>query len=264
MPQVTGSKQEHLIVVPDQPGKRLAKRLVYWLLFGLFSVGSFLLGEYLGMASQQSALVERDLLRAELAEKRAEIEALAQEVTTLRVGADIDRQSTDTVRLTIKQLEEEKFQLQQDLAFYKNIMAPKSADKGLRIQKYDLQRAEQPGHYRLKLMLTQVSDNNSLLSGLATVSVVGRQEGIEKSLALKDLSDEVSEQNIRLGFRYFQNIPGPDERFAELVIPEGFEPDYVLVVAQSRGPKPKRVEQKIPWQFEETVADASESKTQGD
>ncbi|WP_426414613.1 DUF6776 family protein [Aestuariirhabdus sp. LZHN29] len=264
MAQVTGTKQEHLIVVSDQPGKRLLKKLVYWLLFTLFSVGSFLVGEYLGMESQQSALVERDLLRAELALKRGEIEALTQEVTALRVGADVDRQSTDAVRLNIKQLEEEKFQLQQDLSFYKNIMAPKSADKGLRVQKYELHRTDQPGRFRFKLMLTQVSDSNRLLSGLATVSLVGRQEGIEKSLALKDLSEEVKDQNIRLGFRYFQNIPGPGERYAEMVIPEGFEPDYLLVVAQSRGPKPKRVEQKIPWQFEEAVTDASESKTQSD
>ncbi|MCL6415326.1 hypothetical protein MIB92_06665 [Aestuariirhabdus sp. Z084] len=259
MIRVTGTKQEHLIVVPDQPGKRLLKKFFYWLLFGAFSVGSFLLGEYLGMQSQQTALVERDLLRVELAQKRAEIEGLTQEVTTLRVGADVDRQSTDNVRLTIKQLEEEKFQLQQDLSFYKNIMAPKSEDKGLRIQKYDLQKTEQIDRFRLKLMLTQVSDNNRLLSGLATVSLVGRQDGIEKSLSLKDVSEQVSVQNIKLGFRYFQNIPGPDERFAELVIPQGFEPDYVLVVAQSRGPKPKRVEQKIPWQFEEAVTDAPES-----
>ncbi len=256
---VTGTKQEHLRVVADHPGKRFLGRLFYIVLLCACTAGGFFFGEYLSIQSQQSAAVERDLLLQELARSRGEVEALEQEVTTLRVGADIDRQSTGEVRLTIKKLEEEKFQLQQDLSFYKNIMAPDSTDKGVRIQKFNLLETDQPGRYRIKVMISQVSDSNNLLSGMATVSIVGSQDGIEKSLSLSDVSEEVKTQNIKLGFRYFQNIPGPDERYAELDIPAGFKPDYVLVVAQSRGKKPKRIEQKFMWTFEEKVSDAPES-----
>lgn len=256
---VRGSKQDHLRVVPDYPGTRLRKRFVFALLLCICSVGGFLLGEYMSLGQQRSATVERDSLREELARKRGEIATLEQEVTSLRMGANIDRQSTDAVRSTIRQLEEEKFQLQQDLSFYKNIMAPNTADKGIRIQKIDLLRAEKPRQYRLKVMISQVSDSNTMLSGTATISVVGRQDGVEKTLPLKDLTEEVSANDIKLGFRYFQNIPGPDERYAELTLPVNFEPDYLLVVAKSRGAKPKHIEQKHMWNFKEKMSDASKS-----
>ena len=50
--------------------------------------------------------------------------------------------------------------------------------------------------------------------------------------------------DIRLQFRYFQNIEG------ELIVPENFEPESVQIVAESEGQNAKTVRKSFVWLVE--------------
>ena len=72
--------------------------------------------------------------------------------------------------------------------------------------------------------------------------MVGREtDGEVRSFALKDLSNDVSGDQIRLGFRYFQNVTG------EMVLPEGFTPERIELVSKSTGRDAVEVEKKFGW-----------------
>ena len=75
---------------------------------------------------------------------------------------------------------------------------------------------------------------------MVAVNLIGKKKGAQEVIALRDISDR-KELGIKFKFRYFQNIEG------ELVLPEGFEPSALQVVAQSKGKKASRIEQSYEW-----------------
>ena len=108
-------------------------------------------------------------------------------------------------------------------------MAPSSNDRGLRVSKIDIAALENAGSFRYSIMLTQVADNSSYISGLAAVNFVGLRNGERVILPLRDLDSSVTDLGVKFRFRYFQEISG------ELQLPEQFVPEQVQVVLQSNG-----------------------------
>ncbi len=66
----------------------------------------------------------------------------------------------------------------------------------------------------------------------------------EISIPLSDLSASEQNEEIRLQFRYFQNIEG------ELVLPENFEPTKVQILAVAEGENGKTVQKSFGWLVE--------------
>ena len=53
--------------------------------------------------------------------------------------------------------------------------------------------------------------------------------------------DKEKTDAVKFRFRYFQNING------EMILPEGFQPREVMVVAQSSGRNAQRLEKTFDW-----------------
>jgi hypothetical protein len=79
------------------------------------------------------------------------------------------------------------------------------------------------------------------LEGHVNVTLAGRQGGQQRRVALREISPEQDEDNIRLRFKYFQNVEG------ELVIPDGFVPERIEISAIAETPVAKRVDQAFEW-----------------
>ena len=133
--------------------------------------------------------------------------------------------------------------LEQEVAFYKGIMAPGSADKGLRISRIDLD-AISANQYSYAVMMTQVVDNTNYVQGEVAVNVIGLRSGEQEVIALRDLDENISELGIPFRFRYFQELKGV------LNLPDGFIPQQLQVVMQSRGQNSQRVEETRNWNSE--------------
>jgi len=156
----------------------------------------------------------------------------------------VDRRAADDFRETVRQLSDEVARLEQDVAFYKGIMAPGSGDKGLRVSKIDIVPGDRPDQYTYSVMLTQVVDNSSYIQGQAAVNVVGVRDGEKVVLPLRDLDAEVDGLGIVFRFRYFQEIKGT------MTVPANFIPEQVQVVLQSQGSNSQRVEETRLWSSE--------------
>jgi hypothetical protein len=59
--------------------------------------------------------------------------------------------------------------------------------------------------------------------------------------ALRDISDEQDQLDIRLRFKYFQTIEG------ELALPTGFEPERIQIAAVATEPVGKSIDQYYSW-----------------
>lgn len=245
MAAVKGSKQYKLEVVPYRPVRRWTIRIL--LVIGVIAL--VMLAHWYAtreaLKFQQAALAERDQLKQSLAESRAEVERLRQEVANLRLGAEVDKAASEDVRNEVIDLKAQIAELQEDISFYRGLMAPNAESKGLTVGSLNILSTGVERHYHYKLVLQQFATNHKLLNGSLNFTIVGRQNDLPMNLALKDVSSSVSSTDIRLGFRYFQNIEG------EMVLPEGFEPIRVEISARVRTPKPATVEKKFGWIVEE-------------
>ncbi|QQD25144.1 hypothetical protein GJQ55_11995 [Venatoribacter cucullus] len=241
MAVVKGSQQERLVIRQYQPWERFRRAVYFLLLIALVGVGGYYGGLYDSMSRIQQLTLERDSLSSELQAAERSIASFTQRVNVLEKGGEVDRKATEGIRQTVKELKAQISTLEEEVSFYKGIMAPSSNDRGLRVSKIDIAALENVGSFRYSIMLTQVADNSSYISGLAAVNFVGLRNGERVILPLRDLDSSVTDLGVKFRFRYFQEISG------ELQLPEQFVPEQVQVVLQSTGGKAQRVEQTIDW-----------------
>lgn len=246
MSAVKGSKPTRMVVVPYRPYARLTLVVAVVVLVLLTGVSSYFIGKYRGTSEEAGLLAERDSLRQELAQKAAEAEELSQQVANLRLASEVDRASNEDVRNQVIELKEKIANLEQDIAFYRNLMAPNENQRGLTIGSVDVISTGIPRRYNFKVVVQQFAINHQVLNGSLNITIVGYDGEEARRIPLKDLSDQVDEEDIKLRFRYFQNIEG------QLQLPEGFEPERIELVAKSTGQNGTTVEKKFGWLTQES------------
>lgn len=241
MAVVKGSLQEQLVIRQYQPWERFRRFVYLLLLVTLVGAGGYFAGLYDSMNRIRDLATERDLLQNNLDDADQTISNLTQRLGVLEKGGEVDRKATEGIRQTVKELKAQIATLEEEVSFYKGIMAPSGNDRGLRVSKIDIVPLENANRYRYAIMLTQVADNSSYISGLAAINFVGLSNGERVILPVRDLDPAVTELGVKFRFRYFQELAG------ELTLPAQFVPEQVHVVLQSTGGKAQRVEQSIEW-----------------
>lgn len=238
-------------VRPRDPRRAWRMRLVL-LLLALAIPAAFHAGVRWQARSTQADLAEYQAARMRVAEQEQEIERLRQRLAVVGSGEKVAQQANEQSRLTIKLLEEQIFKQQQDLAFYKGVLAPASRREGLRIRTFELQATDTQRVFRYKMLLSRVGKDDKPLEGQLQVTVEGRQDDKDVSLELASLDQGgealLRNRSIPFSFKHFQAIPEAG-RFAELKLPEGFTPRQVRVRAEVKGEKP--LERTFNWIDEE-------------
>jgi hypothetical protein len=246
MTAVKGNKPTRLMVVPYRPYARLLMRTGFVLATLLVVAVSYFVGKHHGVGLQKSAIAERDSLRIELLSKNAEIEGLSQQVANLKLASEVDKASSEGVRNEVITLKSQIAALEEDISFYRGLMAPTENRRGLTIGSVDVIATGVPRRYSFKIVVQQLATNHQVLNGSLRANVVGYEGGQARSIPLKDLSSDISDEAIRLRFKYFQNIEG------QMELPEDFEPERIELVASSTGRDGVSVEKKFGWLVHES------------
>jgi len=245
MATVKGSKQYKMQVVAYRPVIRAIRNITFLLVVAAGIAGAFFYGNFKGTEIQKEAIEERDSLRLLLSDTVKEAESYRQQVANLNLGAQVDRKANEGVRQEVIELKNQIAELQADISFYRGLMSPAADKRGLTIGSLDVIETAVPRTYEYKLVIQQLANNHQVLSGYLNFVVVGRSAGEETRIHLKDLSSRVSAENIKLRFRYFQNFEGT------IILPEGFEPSRIELMAKSAGSKPAQVSKKFGWLVQE-------------
>jgi competence protein ComGF len=170
---------------------------------------------------------------------------LRRQIAILDRSSVMDQLATEEVQETIIGLRDRVAQLEQDIVYYRQVVSAETEDTGLIISQLDIDVTRESNRYRYKLVLRQQdADGDTFLIGHVNINLVGSQGEEKQILSLRDLSAEQDQLDIRLRFKYFQNIEG------ELVLPENFVPDRLQVAAVSVGPVEKSINQNFSWVVE--------------
>ncbi len=243
MPNVVkGSKQERMIVVPYRPGRRLVITLGLAFFVLLSTMGGAYFGFTRGFDAQREELNSRRELDAMLQAVSIENEELRRRLALAEREAEVDQLAAQEVSGELNDLQARIAELESDLQYYHKVVSEQTDSTGLMISRFDLTPTAKQNTKRYKLVLRQQdADGDTYLEGHVNVTLAGRQAGQQRRLALREISSEQDEDNIRLRFKYFQNIEG------ELVVPDGFVPERVEISAIAESPVAKRVDQAFEW-----------------
>ena len=241
MAAVKGSKLHQMVVVPYRPYYKAMNFIAFLFVMAVFGWLTYEFGNNQGLELKVEVVREKDLISKELGEAKALISEMRQEIANLTVGGEIDNQANEEVRQTIENQQNLLAAQNEEISFYKGVMLPNVANKGLRIERLDVS-SNVPGRVRYSLLLTQVVDKHDYVQGGVRISLLGQNDGQEETIQVSESGRDKAEA-IKFRFRYFQNIIG------ELQLPEGFVPREVMVVVQSSGLNAQRLEKTFDWRL---------------
>ena len=246
MPNVVkGSKHEKMIVVPYRPGRRFVLVALLVLGVAVSAVGGFMFSYSNTLRSQQSEQATQQELNELLIGAETKNSELRRQIAILDRSSVMDQRATEEVQTTIIGLRDRVAQLEQDIVYYRQVVSAETEDTGLIISQLDIDVTRESNRYRYKLVLRQQdADGDTFLTGHVNINLVGSQGEEKQILSLRDLSAEQDQLDIRLRFKYFQNIEG------ELVLPDNFIPDRLQVAAVSVEPVGKSINQDFSWVVE--------------
>lgn len=185
-------------------------------------------------AAEKRAVAEDQEQRLELENKR-----LNARVAELEMARRLDRDAYGQIEATLGDLQSQLARQSDDLAFYRSIVSPADGIQGLRIQRFEVRPGDEPRQVRLTLTLVQAMRHESIVAGLAQITLLGVKDGVPARFSVGDLLGK-PQAELPFSFRYFQTIE------QAVVLPEGFEPFETEVRVRSsklRAP----VQQAFAW-----------------
>ena len=211
----------------------------FWWLLPVVLVGVAVLAYLLGASGgpARSPAERLEALRDGYNQDR--MDELRAELTELRMATTVDSTAAEEVRAGFRDLQEQIASLEEEVAFYRSLMAPEELAKGLHIEKMLLHGTERPGVFSYDLVIAQTVTRHSWQQGDVYFEVHGAIAGERAVLALTEIAT-IPEYPLSFRFRYFQNYSG------EFALPDDFTPETVIVTLD-RGEAGEVVQERYDW-----------------
>jgi hypothetical protein len=180
-------------------------------------------------------------LRDQLLASRDEARRLKEQVALLETSDKVKAEAYRQVEGQLGELQVRIQEQQEDLAFYRGIVAA-DEQTGLRVQDFGVFQGVD-GAFKLRLVLAQALRNNNKVAGIVELDIEGERGGEPAVLGLRDVSAEGDKQ-LDFSFRYFQNLT------TSLLLPEDFAPTRVKIRLRPRSGGQKNVEASFDWEVQ--------------
>ena len=187
--------------------------------------------------AEQRSVLQEGVGRLEFENKR-----LHAKVAELEMARRLDRDAYGQIERTLGGLQSQLARQSDDLAFYRSIVSPADGIQGLRVQRFEVLPGEEPRQVKLKLTLVQAMRHESVVAGLAQITLIGMQGDAPARHSVGELLGKPRAE-LPFSFRYFQTVE------QTVSLPEGFQPfetDVRVHSTKLRSP----VQQTFPWKIE--------------
>ena len=173
---VKGSKQERMVVVPYRPGWRMFFITAFIAGAVISALVGFAYGYYQTLLTQETAQAGHAELERELESVQLENSDLNRQIAILDRSSVMDQHANREVQETISGLRDRVAELEQDIVYYRGVVAEEIEDSGLIISRLDIDGTNDPRIYNYKLVVRQRdADGDTYLLGHVNVSLLGRK-----------------------------------------------------------------------------------------
>jgi len=237
---IVADNMGRLVVKPHRPA-----RITVLLLLGalLLVITGWLLVHYGHwryiydeMADNRNAKVLWEINRS----LEAETIRLRERVAILGHSAEVENRAASDVQETLRHLQDEIFDLREELSFYQGIVVATRTATGLTVQGLYVEPLAQEHRYRYKLVLTHVTRSDRVAEGTVNMVVEGDLYGISRRFRLQEITDR-SPVDLSFRFKYFHKLEGA------MVLPDGFQPRRIFVELHPKDKTQPKVERIFEW-----------------
>jgi hypothetical protein len=165
---------------------------------------------------------------------------LRQQLADLETSRVSGQKERDELARTIGAQQDQLARLSQDLSFYRGIVANGDAAPGIKIERFELAKADDGNRFRLRFALMQTGRPEGAVSGTLQISLQGTSSGRPATLAMPAIAPD-KRATTSFSFRFFQDI----EQL--LALPAGFVPADIIVEARVNRAGAMPLRQVFPW-----------------
>ncbi|MGA7800856.1 MAG: DUF6776 family protein [Gammaproteobacteria bacterium] len=183
---------------------------------------------------------ERSRLTGQLAALKGHSDDLEAKLALVQRSGQVDRRAYADVKKQLTTLQDQLFKQREELAFYRGIVTPGEAKSGLHVQAFNVDYGALPNHFRFRLVLTQVRQNERWVNGVVRLSVLGIDKGKPRRLELNEITAPKTKE-LAFRFKYFQNLE------AQVELPNGFIPQSVEIKVVPSGRHESALERTFSW-----------------
>lgn len=212
-------------------------------LVSIYSLGRYLAVEDLFQTKQLLSETEEILNNTQNAYGDITESLVLEKQSTL-----VESLSNQDLIENIKSLELELKSMQEELRFYRNIMAPEKGANGLNVDQLAITKVDSEGRFHFRLTIIQAQKQAQFLKGNVEITLFGE----DNNNPINQLSYRFTElgtfkkSDFKFQFKYFQNIQG----FIQL--PDNFMPQRLVVMAKTKGLRKNQTAKfETVWQAEE-------------
>ncbi len=232
------------LIIKPQKSRLWYITVGFLLLFLLVTI--YVAGRYLSLADLASTKEELVISQMHLAETQNALDRASESLVMQKQSSQVDNQSNQELVNSVKNMQQTQNDLEEELKFYRKIMAPERDREGLAIDAMKISQADRSDEFHFRLTLIQAGKQSQFLKGDIVLRLSGLLNGKNTEYDFRELGT-FKVKHFQFQFKYFQNIQG----FIHL--PSGFEAKKLTVAAKTKGRrKNQKVEKQMVWQPEES------------
>ncbi len=233
-----------LVVRPHYPLRQTVMAVVGLILLGVGGWVVFEYGQWQQLYARMTAVASQSKpnLEGESAEQLTTAnERLRQRVAILERAAQIDHEASLRLQRHVRTLQNDAFELREEVEFYRSVVSAARGASGLKIQGFRVSMLGEGLHYHYKLVLTNLNKDDKVSNGNVLIEIRGRDHGAQRKLNLAQLGDGPRDATLPFSFIHFHRLEG------DFTLPEGYVPENVRVVVRELAAKEPREERIYDW-----------------
>lgn len=168
-------------------------------------------------------------------------DAFRNRISELETRAELDKQALNTLMESLANSRGVITELEGELAFYREVMAPEQRAEGVRVRLPRFSPTADPLRWRYELVVQQGKPTENRFIGELKLRLVGSVHNQPEIFELANLDERLAGEPLPINFRYFQRFEG------EVLLPPGFTPQRVEIDVLVRKPKTDRVSVTHDW-----------------
>jgi hypothetical protein len=227
----TGRRQK----LKNYMGTPITANRVAWSLTAILGLGlsagvAFYFGYDYGLQSVGASAGEVKQLRLSAQQQQKELLQLNNDLVALKQDRDIAIQTAKKLQEDNKNQLASVADMQEQIMLFQRLLGAKGSTNTLSIENVTIKKIAD-NQFQYRLLLTQVTNNQTDISGKATVRILGMTK-----------NQVITAVPVDFRFQYFKSVTG------SMTLPVGFQADSIEITLQVLGKKATKIEKRFKWE----------------
>ncbi|MBH1971315.1 hypothetical protein FK216_08850 [Moraxellaceae bacterium AER2_44_116] len=216
-------------------GTPITANRVAWSLTAILGLGlsagvAFYFGYDYGLQSVGASAGEVKQLRLSTQQQQKELLQLKNDLVSLKQDRDIAIQTAKKLQEDNKNQLASVADMQEQIMLFQRLLGAKGSTNTLSIENVTIKKIAD-NQFQYRLLLTQVTNNQTDISGKATVRILGMTK-----------NQVITAVPVDFRFQYFKSVTG------SMTLPVGFQADSIEITLQVLGKKATKIEKRFKWE----------------